>query len=311
MRKSKIKILVGVLSVTVIILIAMIAIIFIGKRIMDGYKTQIEDMQWEMDANKQTVYVASKDITAGEAIEEGTNVYTQQIYTGLDSNSYISSEDLGNMAIVDIPEGEPVMKNVVSPLAITKDAREYEIAVASLMTDQRENDFVDVRILFPNGEDFIILPKKQVINLSLDNSVFYTYMNEDEILRMASAIIDAYTISGTRIYTSRYIESNLQEEATPTYVVKSSTIDLINKDPNITRIASDTLNLQARMDLETRLKGLTEEQLKAVTAGHALEDTAKNSVLLESIYDTTPEEGIVTDEMLGEEEDEVSDDKEE
>lgn len=286
MRTSKIKLLSRGLVVVVFILIAAIAGIFICKRKMDNYKSMAEEMQWELDANKQMVYVASKDITAGETIEESVNVYTQQIYTGLSFDSYISDTDLGGTAIVDIPAGEPIMKNVITPLTITNDAREYEIAVASLMTDQKEYEYVDVRIMFPNGEDFIVLAKKPILNLSLEECVFFTYMNEDEILRMASAIIDAYTISGTRIYTTRYVESNLQEEATPNYLVRQETIDLINKDKNITKIAEETLNMQARNDLERRLSVLTEDQLKAVTSGHELEDVSKNSVLLNNIYDT-------------------------
>ena len=103
-------------------------------------------------------------------------------------------------------------------------------------------------------------------------------MNEDEIMRMASAIIDAFTISGTKIYTTRYIESTLQEDAVPNYVVKPEVLDLINSDPNITEIATKTLNLQARIDLEQRLSGLTDDHLNAVVAGHQIEDTCCQQV---------------------------------
>lgn len=284
MRKSKTKLLISSLVITFLILVATVVIIVIGKNMIDDYKMQISDMQNEMEANKQIVYVASNDIIAGMTIEEDINVYKQQIYTGLDSSSYISEEDIGKIAIVDIPTGEPVMKSTVTSLYITPDTREYEVSVAALMTDQSEYEYVDVRIMFPNGEDFIVLSKKPVLNVNLENCVFYTYLDEGEIMRMASATIDAYTISGTRIYTTRYVEQNLQDEAIPNYLVKAETLDLINKDPNITKIAEYTLNLQARMDLESRLKGLTEDQLKAVSSGHELSDTAKNAVLLDDTY---------------------------
>lgn len=307
MRKSKTKFLISSLIITFLILCAAVAIIVIGKNMIDDYKMQIDDMQYEMDANKQTVYVASDEIKAGMTLEEGVNIYKQQIYTGLESESYISEEDIGSVAIIDIPAGEPIMTSTVTPLYISPDTREYEIAVAALMTDQTEYEYVDVRIMFPTGEDYIVLSKKPVLNLKLESSVFYSYLNEDEIMRMASAVIDAYTVSGTRIYTTRYVEQNLQDEATPNYLVKAETIDLINRDPNITRIAEDTLNLQARMDLENRLKGLTEDQLKAVASGHELEDTAKNAVLLDNTYSLS-DSGLDSDE---ETEDEMSDLEEE
>jgi len=287
MRKSKTKILVSSLIITILILLAAIIIIATGKQMIDDYKIQISDMQYEMDANKQTVYVASENIVAGMTLEEDVNVYKQQIYTGLESDSYMQEEDMGSIAIIDIPMGEPVMRNEITPLYIAKDTREYEISVAALMTDQSQYEYVDVRIMFPNGEDYIVLSKKPVLNMHLENCVFYTYLNEDEILRIASATIDAYTISGTRIYTTRYVEQNIQDEAIPNYVVSAETIDLINSDPNITSIATETMNLEARMDLESRLLGLTEDQLKAVSSGHELTDTAKNAVLIEDTYNET------------------------
>lgn len=147
------------------------------------------------------------------------------------------------------------------------------------MTDQKESDCIDIRIMFPNGEDYLVLSKKTIRTLHLDESIFYITLSEEEILRLASATIDAYTISGTRIYTTRYIEPSIQDEAIPTYPVRSETIDLLNTDPNILEIAQQTLNLTARLDLEQRLTGLTPEQLAATATGHGLTDTAQASVL--------------------------------
>ena len=295
MRKNKAKLLISIIIVTTLILLAAIVIIVVGKKTMDEYKSKLDDLESELNANQQSVYVSLTDITAGEKIEENVNVTKQTVYTGLDSSYFVSFEDLGGIARIDIPAGEPVLKSTVTNLAITQDTREYEISVANLMTNQKEYEYVDVRIMFPNGEDYIILSKKPVRNLNLENCVFFTYMNEDEIMRMASATIDAFTVSGTKIYTTRYVESSLQKDATPTYLIKAETMDLINRDPNIVKIATETMNLQARMDLESRLKGLTEEQLKAVLAGHELEDTAKSNVLLGNSYYTAGVSGDIDD----------------
>jgi len=104
-------------------------------------------------------------------------------------------------------------------------------------------------------------------------------MTEEEILRLASATIDAYTITGTKIYVTRYVAGNVQEAGTPDYLVRQETLDRLAKDPNVLTLAQNTMNLQARMSLESRLASLTEEQLKAVNDGHGLTDTAKQSVL--------------------------------
>lgn len=284
MRKNTVKSVATALIIVILLLIFSIAVIVLGKQSLDKYKAKITELQGEINANKQIVFVASDDIRRGERIDLETNVMTQEIYTGLDLSSYMSEEMLGSIATVDINAYEPIMANMVSPLTITEDTREYEIAVANIMVDQKDFDFVDLRIMFPNGEDYLLLSKKVVLNLKPESCIFDTYVNEDEALRMASAIVDAYTITGTKIYTTRYVEPNLQDEALPNYPVKAATLDLINSDPNITEKAAQTLNLSARLNLESRLKMLTPEQLEAVAAGHDIEDTAQSSVLTSGEY---------------------------
>lgn len=264
--------------------ILVVAVIFIiyGVNELNEYKVYSDALQAELDNNTRLVYVAKDNgIKAGETLEDGVNVMKQSVLTVLPSDFYIGVDDLGTQALIDIEAETPIMKSMVSNFAVESDTREYELSVVSLMTDQEENDFVDVRILFPNGEDYLVLSKKQVCDLNFEYCVFNTFMSEEEILRMSSAIIDAYTVSGTRIYCTRYVEPALQEEATPTYLVRNELIDLINSSPNVISIAKHTLNVIARNDLEARLSALTEEQLSAVVAGNDLVDTAKNSVLLQ------------------------------
>lgn len=271
----------------------------------------------EMEANKKTVYVVSTQdgsgIGHGEIIEEGVNVVKQTVYTGLEEYNYITEEDLGSTAIVDIYEGMTVMDNMVTPVSIESDTREYEMQVVNLMTDQQENDVVDIRIMFPDGSDFLVLPKKQIKNLNLPNCVFWTYLNEEEILRMASATIDAYTITGTKIYATRYVESNLQEEAVPTYMVNAAVADQMDPtcsyyDKNLLTKAETTLNTIARSNLEESLAVLSDERLAAVAEGHNLEDTANTSVLTgvnAYDYEKSLEDGTASDRTFSGTEDDL------
>ena len=80
------------------------------------------------------------------------------------------------------------------------------------------------------------------------------------------------------------MESNLQEESLPTYIVNTYVQDQFYStsayyDGNLLTKAIQTLNTDARLDMERKLKAMTSEKLAAVAAGHELEDTAKNSAL--------------------------------
>lgn len=232
----------------------------------------------ELKANSQTVYVATTDIAKGSKITVD-NVEMQPIYTGLDAFCYITADDIGSTAVVDIEAGIPVMYTMVTDEEIANDTRDYEIASVNLVTTQDMNDVIDVRVTFPDGSDYIVLSQKTIKNIDLGNCVFSTNLNEEEILRFTCAMVDAYTTTGARLYTTRYLESNIQESATPTYPVSETTKQLIAEDPNVVTVASETLNTSARLSLESRLGMLTTEQLDAVNEGFGLTDTAKSSVL--------------------------------
>ena len=279
MRKKK-RLMNSILAtVSVLLLISMIVVI-VGANYLTGKNRTITELTNEMNANKQVLYVASQFIGKGEQIQDGVNVMQQEVYTGLEPYNYITADDLGCIALIDIEEKMPIMCNMTAPEPIDQDTREYEMRVVHLMGDQQEYDTVDIRIMFPTGEDFIVLAKKQIRDLNLESATFMANLNEEEILRMASATIDAFTVTGTRIYATRYIEGNLQEASIPNYLVRQETIDLINSDPNILTKAQETLNRFARLEMEERLTNEASEALTAVNDGHGLTDVAGGSALL-------------------------------
>ncbi len=297
-QKKKVKLLMVILAaVTAVVIISLAVIIFFYVK-NKSIKAELDAMKLQQTQNERVVYSAGPEgIKSGEPVTAENTLFAP-IYSGLDIGYYITGDDLGSTAVIDIDPGTPIMKNMVTPLSITEDTREYEIEVCNIMVDQQENDVVDIRILFPTGEDYLVLSKKQIHNLVFDSSLFYAYLSEEEILRLASATIDAFTVSGTRIYTTRYVAPSRQKDAEPNYPLKAETLDLLLEDPNVSKLelAKETLNYEARMSLEQRLKGLTEDQLRAVTSGFGLADTAANSVLTERQNAVTDDQYEIIDE---------------
>ena len=306
-------------SSTILILLVIflvIAIIF-GVLMFFNYKKlneQAAAMSKEMEQNQQTVYVALTDIKTGTALTtdgDNANVELQRIYTGLDSSQYMTDEDLGKVASVDIPAGTPISLPMTADSNIEKDTRDYEISTAELMTDQQDDDFVDVRIAFPDGSDYLLLSKKQISDLDLTNSIFHCQMNEEEILRYESAVVDAYSdysqkfvsdndsetdsdstegtgihdktarSSGVRIYVTKYVQPSMQEAAEPTYPVNEKVYDLLTNDkldPNVLTSATHTLNLQARISLENRLGKISDADMEKVQGKIDAEEELLNEV---------------------------------
>ncbi|MEG1741668.1 MAG: hypothetical protein RR237_02195, partial [Acetivibrio sp.] len=120
-------------------------------------------------------------------------------------------------------------------------------------------DVVDIRILYPNGENYIVLSKKILKELNQERTICYLWMEEQETLFISSAMVDAYMTPGAILYTTKYVESEIQKPSIVTYIPSHQVMDLIQKNPNIVESAKLGLEKQVREKLELRLEEFIKE----------------------------------------------------
>lgn len=293
MLKKKLKTTRTILLIVCLALIASFVVIGLFKKKYDGTLEKSDKLSNQISMNSRTVYVATTDISTGEQLVDGVNVAQQEMLNGMDESLFATEEDLGYAALIDIPTGSAVQKNMVAQQEITDDERIVEISSVNLTTTQKSNDVVDIRILFPDGEDYILLSKQTIKNLN--GVTFNLSLTEDEILTLNSAIVDAYTY-GAKLYTTKYISSQIQQDAIPYYPVKQETLDLISSDPNIVEVASETLNAQARQNLNERMALLSDGELGTVDFGQELEVTTPTESAYDETIDSMNEDTAVADE---------------
>lgn len=120
---------------------------------------------------------------------------------------------------------------------VQNDLRKQEYNMLVLPMDLETGDYIDVRLMLPSGQDYIVVSKKEVEIPNIggvdSQDTIWVNLTEDEILHMSCAIIDAYKVKGAKIYATKYTESGMQEAAIPTYPVNESTSQLLQNDPNI------------------------------------------------------------------------------
>lgn len=281
MRKRKSKAWVIVLLVILLLATAGGAYYFISDANAKAEAARVlaETKENYIQENTRLLYVTIDEVHKGDILVDGVNVELEECLTALPEEMYLSEEQLGNIAVVDIEAYTPVFTNMVTPEKITKDMREVEVGIAQLPLNINSNNYVDLRIRFATGQDYIVASKLRVRDFDIENSIFYTDLNESQILTVASATVDAYTNTGTKIYLTTYEEANLQEEAIANYPVKEEVYNLILKDPNILKVAEETLNREARKTLRAYLGLADEEYLKAVAEGDGLVDTAHSAAM--------------------------------
>lgn len=123
------------------------------------------------------------------------------------------------------------------------------------LTDKLEvGDYVDIRISFGNGYDYVLLAKKKVLDCSLVNensagSSLWLDVNEEEILRMSGAVVDASIYEGSKIYAIKY-KNDKQTQAIVNYPVSAAIEALIENDPNIVKRASQEMSEEIRKKFE-------------------------------------------------------------
>lgn len=135
---------------------------------------------------------------------------------------------------------------VQSDEIITDDVRQQQYNMLVLPMDLMTNDYIDIRLMSPGGQDFIVVSKVQVdIPLNADGTyvtdTIRVNLREDEILSMSSAIVEAYGLAGSKLYVTKYVDPANQEAALPTYVPNASVTAQIQSNPNVVEIAKQEL----------------------------------------------------------------------
>ena len=128
---------------------------------------------------------------------------------------------------------------------VQDDVRRQEYNVVVLPLDLTTGDYIDIRLMLPNGQDFIVVSKKEVeipiVGDTDSQTTMWVDLSEDEILHMSCAIVDAARVTGAKLYATKYTDPGMQKAAIPTYAVNSETSALLTNNPNILENAMEEL----------------------------------------------------------------------
>lgn len=161
---------------------------------------------------------------------------------------YITLQNVPVVAKVTMNKNTVVTPNLVvqSDEIVTDDVRQQEYNMVVLPVDLMTNDYIDIRLMTPSGQDFIVVSKVKVdVPTNADGSYITdtvrVNLREDEILSMSSAIVEAYGLLGSKLYATKYVEAGMQEPSLPTYTPNAAVTAQIQSNPNIVNVASEEL----------------------------------------------------------------------
>ena len=161
---------------------------------------------------------------------------------------YIEIKDVPVLAKVAMNANTVITKNLVvqSDEVVTDDVRQQEYNMIVMPVDLMTDDYIDIRLMTPSGQDFIVISKVRVDIPTNEDGTYISdtmriNLREDEILAMSSAIVEAYGLVGSKLYATKYVEAGMQDAVLPTYTPNSAVTAQIQSNPNIVDIAKKEL----------------------------------------------------------------------
>ena len=273
----------GGMVVAILIAAIIVALLFMQ---LKNIKQELEDLQ----GLQKQVYVLAADVESGAEITSDMLIM-QEVRTTIPDSAIVNPSSF--MAeTADGQASKVVLKSKVNLLAgtiltadmlmksgeeVNKDTRTQEYNMIILPSDLVEQNYVDIRLRMPTGEDYIVISKKRILKATQDTITMN--LSEDEILTMGNAIVEAYIIEGAKLYAAKYTEPGLQDKAIPTYTVSNNVRVLIQNSPNAIDEAKVALNNRYNSEyrnnlLEPALSNYTsDERNSKVSSGVNTENT--------------------------------------
>ena len=257
-------------GIVVIVIILLLFFTVRGKsKEVDELQEQVDDLSWQIDVYGDVVevYTVIASKKSGEVFDK-SDVDTMVLPTSQISDQFVTNlEDLKNCIYkIDVEPGVPLTQGLFFREVLTQTDRYADIVADLFPVGARAGDYYDLRVVTPNGLDYIVLSKKRAVDFY--GSAVRFILTEEEIHQYQSALVDTFINPGTYLYMSTYVEPAMQKKATIYYPVSDIVRAVMEIDPNIVQIAESDLIARRRAAFEKGLE-IDEERNTAIVAGRS------------------------------------------
>ncbi len=198
---------------------------------------KIEEVQMELSKYTDgVVCVLKSDVERGQVLTVADIALVKGTLAG--NKHKESLEDyLGKKMIADAKAGTILNDYVVAETEIYNDnLRTYYIDYINVSNSMASKANFDIRISFPNGEDYLIATNKSINDR--DEEGFYVDLTRKEAMMLWGAKVDCKIYEGTSIYLAFYT-AGYEDEEQQTYPVNRYIFGLSQWEPNIEEAFSE------------------------------------------------------------------------
>ncbi len=239
--------------------------IYEKNKIIENYEEKMAEYKFDRNTN---CYILTKNVTKNNPLKMD-NLKAVKIPKDLDSANLIKDSKKIKQSFYanDYKEGTILYKNMLYNYNhLASDLRLYEIASLNLPSAIEIGNYIDVRLNFPDGSDYVVLAKKKIrsikINEKKKNETLCTlYLNAEEISRLALAKVDAHRDGNVKLYSTIYLDPQTQKASEITY--PSQSMMTIDKRDNPEPLISSTENKAELEEMKVE-EALSTEQIDEI-----------------------------------------------
>lgn len=215
-------------------------------------ETEINRLQEKLDeiGNLVLVYQLNVDAKSGTQMQDFQFSLVEVPEYSIPVNAIMSLEEVESFYYkISLSSGTIITSDMLMQQKLTDDERTLDVVLDEIPIGIEEGDYVDIRIAFPLGQDFIVMSHKEVVEIN--GSTLKLIVSQQDFYSYQSMQTDEALYSSTKAYGSTYIEGGVQQAAQQYYPVSLDVLKTMLLDPNIdTSDYSDVLKRRELLEAQ-------------------------------------------------------------
>ncbi len=204
----------------------------------------------EQKFKQSTFYILNSDKLKNEEINEN-DIEEITVYASSELIMPKKEEIVGKLLKQKMLKDIIITENAIyEDESITNDLRMYFFDYIIIPDNINKEDTFDIRISFPNGEDYIVANGKTIESRTEEGA--FINATEKELLMISSAYVDTVIYEGAKIYASMYVRE-YQNLSVINYPVNMYITKLSEWNPNLVRELEENTDKEKRNVLEENL----------------------------------------------------------
>lgn len=219
---------------------------------------QVTQLQAKLDAvgTFSDVYTVKVSVRMGQEIQEEDLILQTVPTSSIPVNVITDKAELvGNYYRIGFEPGVTLTSDLITKEEYIGSVYERDVFLDSLPVGTQVGDYIDIRVVLPGGEEFVVFPHKRV-NARFENAVKMRF-DEADLWLYTSMMVDRslYKDSGMKIYATKYVDPGAHDKTIAYYPVRKEVVDIMNINGNLTDTQRSRIwNSNLRASIDTKLK---------------------------------------------------------